>query len=554
MAMISDQTIELIRSRVNIVDIIGEYTDLKRAGSSFKGLCPFHNEKTPSFTVDDKKQLFHCFGCGAGGDIVSFIMQKEGLSYKESLEFLANKAGVTITYNDSSSQNPRNKELYEINKDIMMFFYKNLLTNKDAINYLKTRGLSSSIVNKFMLGFAKDSWDDLINYSEYKGYDRNDLEDIGLIKKSTQGKYYDKYRNRIIFPIINHYGNVIGFGGRSIDDQMPKYLNSPESSIFKKRYNLYGLNVYKRQKKKDIVLVEGYMDVIALNNHGIDYAVASLGTALTNDQAKLIKRYADNVYICYDSDGAGIKATDKAVDIFLNEGIVPKVIVLDDGLDPDDFIKKFGQEKFLEKKEQALDAYNYKYNKILDIYSKSKENEKFEKLDLFIEFLSSIEKDLTREIFINNVSTLFNIDKSTLNEAINKYSTGTSNKKIDNNYSNKNNNIIVHTEKKSFNTIELEILRLIFNQKDDYTENKRFFDQYLKNEKVINIKKFILDKDVSRFDQNDDDYAYILNYITDDTNPIQINELIDKIRLFEKRQKLYELKALGIKAKGSTNE
>ena len=554
MAMISDQTIELIRSRVNIVDIIGEYTDLKRAGSSFKGLCPFHNEKTPSFTVDDKKQLFHCFGCGAGGDIVSFIMQKEGLSYKESLEFLANKAGVTITYNDSSSQNPRNKELYEINKDIMMFFYKNLLTNKDAINYLKARGLSSSIVNKFMLGFAKDSWDDLINYSEYKGYDRNDLEDIGLIKKSTQGKYYDKYRNRIIFPIINHYGNVIGFGGRSIDDQMPKYLNSPESSIFKKRYNLYGLNVYKRQKKKDIVLVEGYMDVIALNNHGIDYAVASLGTALTNDQAKLIKRYADNVYICYDSDGAGIKATDKAVDIFLNEGIVPKVIVLDDGLDPDDFIKKFGQEKFLEKKEQALDAYNYKYNKILDIYSKSKENEKFEKLDLFIEFLSSIEKDLTREIFINNVSTLFNIDKSTLNEAINKYSTGTSNKKIDNNYSNKNNNIIVHTEKKSFNTIELEILRLIFNQKDDYTENKRFFDQYLKNEKVINIKKFILDKDVSRFDQNDDDYAYILNYITDDTNPIQINELIDKIRLFEKRQKLYELKALEIKAKGSTNE
>lgn len=254
MAMISDTTIELIRSRANIVDIISEYTDLKRSGSSFKGLCPFHNEKTPSFTVDDRKQLFHCFGCGAGGDVVSFIMQKEGLSYKESLEYLANKTGVTITYNDSSSQNPKNKELYEINKDVMMFYYKNLLTNKDAINYLKKRGLSSSIVNKFMLGFAKNSWDDLVNYGEYKGYDKNDLEDIGLIKKSAKGKYYDKYRNRIIFPIINHYGNVIGFGGRSIDDQMPKYLNSPESSIFKKRYNLYGLNVYKRQKKKDIIL------------------------------------------------------------------------------------------------------------------------------------------------------------------------------------------------------------------------------------------------------------------------------------------------------------
>lgn len=551
MAMISDTTIELIRSRANIVDIISEYTDLKRSGSSFKGLCPFHNEKTPSFTVDDRKQLFHCFGCGAGGDVVSFIMQKEGLSYKESLEYLANKTGVTITYNDSSSQNPKNKELYEINKDVMMFYYKNLLTNKDAINYLKKRGLSSSIVNKFMLGFAKNSWDDLVNYGEYKGYDKNDLEDIGLIKKSAKGKYYDKYRNRIIFPIINHYGNVIGFGGRSIDDQMPKYLNSPESSIFKKRYNLYGLNVYKRQKKKDIILVEGYMDVIALNNHGIDYAVASLGTALTDDQAKLIKRYADNVYICYDRDGAGMKATDKACDIFLNNGVVAKVIVLEEGLDPDDFIKKYGQEKFLEKKSQALDVYNYKYNKILDLYSKANENEKFEKLDLFIEFLASIDKDLTREIFINNVSTLFNIDKSTLNEAINKYSTDTGNRV---NYSNKKNKIIIPEKKKSFNTIELEILRLIFNQKDDYLSNEDFFNQHLKNEKVLNVKDFIINKDVSKFDQNDDDYNYIFDYISDDTNPIQISELIDKIRLFEKRQKLFELKAHRRKAKRSTNE
>ena len=551
MAMISDTTIELIRSRANIVDIISEYTDLKKSGSSFKGLCPFHNEKTPSFTVDDRKQLFHCFGCGAGGDVVSFIMQKEGLSYKESLEYLANKTGVTITYNDSSSQNPKNKELYEINKDVMMFYYKNLLTNRDAINYLKKRGLSSSIVNKFMLGFAKNSWDDLLNYGEYKGYDRNDLEDIGLIKKSSKGKYYDKYRNRIIFPIINHYGNVIGFGGRSIDDQMPKYLNSPESSIFKKRYNLYGLNVYKRQKKKDIILVEGYMDVIALNNHGIDYAVASLGTALTDDQAKLIKRYADNVYICYDRDVAGMKATDKACDIFLNNGVVAKVIILEEGLDPDDFIKKYGQEKFLEKKSQALDVYNYKYNKILDLYSKANENEKFEKLDLFIEFLASIDKELTREIFINNVSTLFNIDKSTLNEAINKYSTDTGNRM---NYSNKKNKIIIPEKKKSFNTIELEILRLIFNQKDDYLSKKDFFDQHLKNEKVLNVKDFILNKDVSKFDQNDDDYNYIFDYISDDTNPIQIIELIDKIRLFEKRQKLFELKAHRKKAKRSTNE
>ena len=463
MAMISEQKIDEIRASSNIVDIIGEYVDLKRTGSSYKGLCPFHNEKTPSFTVDDKKQLFHCFGCGVGGDVVSFIMQKEGLSYPESLEYLAQKAGIRMEYSSNYQPNPRNKELYEINKDIMMFYYKNLLTNKEAINYLKNRGLSGKIVNRFMLGFAKNSWQDLCDYVEYRGYDKKDLEDIGLIKKSSKGNYYDKYRNRVIFPIINHYGNVIGFGGRSIGDEMPKYLNSPESDIFKKRFNLYGLNIYKKQKGNDIILVEGYMDVIALNNYGIDYTVASLGTALTLEQAKLIKRYADNVYICYDRDDAGINATNKAIEIFLEAEVKPKVITLEEGLDPDDFIKEYGKETFLEKKENALDAYNYKYNQILDIYSNSNPNEKYEKLDLFVEFLASIDSDLTREIFINNVSTLFKIDKSTLNQAIDKYNTNVNEKENRRDFykDKKSSKVIVKSNPQKFNFHELEDLYLI---------------------------------------------------------------------------------------------
>ena len=555
MAMIPEEKIEEIKASSNIVDIIGEYTDLKRAGSSYKGLCPFHNEKTPSFTVDDKKQLFHCFGCGAGGDVVSFIMQKEGLSYPASLEYLANRAGIKMEYSDFNYvSNPRNKELYEINKDIMMFYYKNLLTSKEAIAYLKNRSLSGKIVNRFMLGFAKNSWDDLCNYAEYKGYDKNDLEEIGLIKKSSKDKYYDKYRNRIIFPIINHYGNVIGFGGRAIADEMPKYLNSPESDIFKKRFNLYGLNVYKKQKKDDIILVEGYMDVIALNNHGIDYAVASLGTALTNDQAKLIKRYSNNVYICYDSDDAGIRATDKAIEIFLNQNIKPKIISLGEGYDPDDFIKNYGEDAFIDKKEKALDVYNYKYNKILDIYSNSKENEKYEKLDLFVEFLSEIESDLTREIFINNVSTLFNIDKNTLIKALNKYNTNiTYKKEFSKDFKNKQK-VIVNSKPQRYNTHELEILRLILNQRDAYLDNKDFFDRALKDEKIINTKEFIINKNAEKFDKNDEEYIYILNYIRDDTNPIVIEELMDRIKLFEKREKLKELKSLNNKTKGSFNE
>ena len=553
--MIPEEKIEEIRMSSNIVDIIGEYTDLKRSGSSYKGLCPFHNEKTPSFTVDDKKQLFHCFGCGAGGDVVSFIMQKEGLTYPESLEYLANKSGISIQYTNSSyDTNPKKKELYEINKDIMIFFYKNLLTSKEAIGYLKNRGLSGKIVNRFMLGFAKDSWEDLYNYAEYKGYDKKDLEDLGLIKKSAKGKYYDKYRNRIIFPIINHYGQVIGFGGRSIGDQMPKYLNSPESDIFKKRFNLYGLNVYKKQKKDSIILVEGYMDVIALNNRGVDYAVASLGTALTPEQAKLIKRYAENIYICYDSDNAGLKATDKAIEIFLEQDIKPKIISLENGLDPDEFIKEYGKEAFLKKQEDALDVYNYKYNKILDLYSNSNENEKYEKLDMFIEFLASIKSDLTREIFTNNVSTLFNIDKNTLNKAINKYNTNITYKDKTYNKNDKKEKIIVNTKPQKYKTHELEILRLIFNQREDYLKNKEFFDSVLKDEKIINTKEFIINKNTDKFNQNDEDYIYILNYIRDDTNPIVIEELMDRIKLFERREKLKELKSLNNRTKGRFNE
>lgn len=545
MAMISEQKIDEIRASSNIVDIIGEYVDLKRTGSSYKGLCPFHNEKTPSFTVDDKKQLFHCFGCGVGGDVVSFIMQKEGLSYPESLEYLAQKAGIRMEYSSNYQPNPRNKELYEINKDIMMFYYKNLLTNKEAINYLKNRGLSGKIVNRFMLGFAKNSWQDLCDYVEYRGYDKKDLEDIGLIKKSSKGNYYDKYRNRVIFPIINHYGNVIGFGGRSIGDEMPKYLNSPESDIFKKRFNLYGLNIYKKQKGNDIILVEGYMDVIALNNYGIDYTVASLGTALTLEQAKLIKRYADNVYICYDRDDAGINATNKAIEIFLEAEVKPKVITLEEGLDPDDFIKEYGKETFLEKKENALDAYNYKYNQILDIYSNSNPNEKYEKLDLFVEFLASIDSDLTREIFINNVSTLFKIDKSTLNQAIDKYNTNVNEKENRRDFykDKKSSKVIVKSNPQKFNFHELEVLRLIFNQNEDYLANKEIFDKSLSNKKLIDMKDFIVDKNLEKFDHNDEDHIYILNYIRDNTNPIYPSELIDKIEYYEKIKKLNQLRS-----------
>lgn len=549
MVFISDEKKNEILENSDIVAIIGDYVDLKKSGNSYKGLCPFHNEKTPSFTVDDRKQLFHCFGCGEGGDVVSFIMHKEGLSYIDSMKYLAKKAGIKLDDTKFSKENKILNRYYDINKDIMMYFYKNLLTDKACQIYLKNRGFRSNIVNTFMLGFAKNSWDDLLSYVKNKDYLLDDIENLGLIKKSQNGKYYDKYRNRLIFPIINHYGKVIGFGGRSIDSTMPKYLNSPESQVFKKRYNLYGLNIFKKQSNKDIILVEGYMDVIGLNNQGIDQAVASLGTSLTSDQAKLLKRYAKNVYICYDEDNAGIKATDRAIEILLDEGIKPNIISLEKGLDPDDFVKKYGRDAFIKKMDEASDVYNYKYNKILDLYAESKDNEKFEKLNLFIEFLSSIKSDLTREIFINNVSKLFDIDKSTLKESVLKYNDNYKktykNQNKDSFYNkndfknfNTNQNTIIERKKYSVSTNELETLRLYLNQKDEYDENKDFFDQVIVDEKLLEIKQYIDKNGFDKISENfSNDYQFIIDYIKDKSNKIVGNELIEKINL-ENRKKL----------------
>ena len=550
MVFISDDKKNEILENSDIVAIIGDYVDLKKSGNSYKGLCPFHNEKTPSFTVDDKKQLFHCFGCGEGGDVVSFIMHKEGLSYIDSMKYLANKAGIKLDNTKSSKENKRLNRLYDINRDIMMYFYKNLLTDKAGQTYLKNRGFRSNIVNTFMLGFAKNSWDDLISYVKEKDYILDDIENLGLIKKSQNGKYYDKYRNRLIFPIINHYGKVIGFGGRSIDSTMPKYLNSPESEVFKKRYNLYGLNIFKKQSNKDIILVEGYMDVIGLNNQGIDQAVASLGTSLTNDQAKLLKRYAKNVFICYDEDNAGIKATDRAIEILLDEGIKPNIISLEKGLDPDDFVKKYGRDAFIKKMDEASDVYNYKYNKILDIYASSKDNEKFEKLNLFIEFLASIKSDLTREIFVNNVSKLFDIDKSTLKESVLKYNDyykKTNNKKISNENSYTKNklsqNTIVERKKYSVSINELETLRLYLNQRDDYKEFEDFFDQVLVDENILKIKAYIEKNGMEKISENfSDQDQFIIDYIKDKSNKIVANELKEKINLENRRKLLKKLR------------
>lgn len=364
----SEELISEIIEKNDIVDVISQYMKLKKSGRNYIGLCPFHSEKTPSFNVSPDKQLFYCFGCGVGGNVSTFIQKIEKLNYPESLTFLAERAGIEIKVASSEKEKERTRRrklLYKINREAARFFYNNLKSNASAIKYLKDRGLSIEIVKKFGLGYSLDSWDSLKNFMAANGISSELVYSAGLlIKKSNGADYYDRFRNRIMFPIIDLKGNVIAFGGRVMDDSKPKYLNSPETEIYIKGNNIYGLNLVKNIKDlKNIIVVEGYMDAISLHQYGVNNVVASLGTAFTENQARLLKRYANEIIIAYDSDAAGQAATLKGLAILEKEGCNVKVIRLPKGKDPDEFIRQEGLEAFNELIEKSMSLIDYKiYN------------------------------------------------------------------------------------------------------------------------------------------------------------------------------------------------
>ena len=316
--------IDEVKSRCDIVSVISQYIHLKNSGSNYSGLCPFHSEKTGSFHVNQNKQIYKCFGCGEGGDVINFVMKIENLDFMEAVKLLAEKNGIEFKTNLTEADKKKMAEIklmQDIHLQAARFYFKNLTSSKNAgYDYLRNRGLSDKIIKKFGLGYSLYSWNSLMDYLLSIGYEKKDLVKSGLVAHKENGdKYYDKFRNRVMFPIFDYRGNVIGFGGRVLDDSLPKYLNSPDTILFNKRYNLYGLNYAKKSVKNDtLILVEGYMDLISLVEHGIENVVATLGTALTNEQGKLIKRYASTAVIAYDSDEAGIKATLRAIEILKN--------------------------------------------------------------------------------------------------------------------------------------------------------------------------------------------------------------------------------------------
>ncbi len=352
---------EEIKSRCNIVDVIGQVVTLKKAGSNYKGLCPFHNEKTPSFVVSETKQIFTCFGCGVSGNVFEFVKRYYNLDFREALEKLAKEYGVTLEQTGGRSSEKKDR-MYELNRLAARFFFKAMAdAGSPGYIYMKNRGISYETIKKFGIGYADDKWDSLYRYMTGQGADEETLVEIGLLSKS-KGRYYDKFRDRVIFPIINTRGKIIGFGGRIIGEGTPKYLNSPESPIFLKKNNLYGLNLTRQEISKEdcAILVEGYMDVVSLYQSGVRNAAASLGTALTENQAKMLKRYTRNVVLSYDSDSAGQAAALRGIDILYNEGCRARVLHVTDGKDPDEFVKKKGRQAFLELVDSALSYADYK--------------------------------------------------------------------------------------------------------------------------------------------------------------------------------------------------
>lgn len=422
MYVINDNVLDEIRDRADIVDLIGEYVDLKRSGSNYMGLCPFHSEKTPSFSVSPSKSIFKCFGCGVGGDVITFVMKRENLSFPEAVEFLADKYNVRLEVYKDENKEAREKRnrLYEINREAGLHFLKNYEASQKTQLYLKNRMLSDKTIRSYGIGYSKDSWTDLYDHLTKMGYREDELLELNLISKSKNGNYIDRFRDRVMFPIINRNNRIIGFGARAFGDAKPKYLNSRETPIFHKGSNVFNINIISRESTRErIILVEGYMDVISLYNSGINYSVASLGTSLTIDQANIIKKMARDIYICYDSDSAGINATSRAIDIFLQASVKPKIIELEGGLDPDDFIKKYGVEGFENKIKSAISYIEFKIKKLKENFNL----EDSEGLSNFTiessKILSSIKNPIERDIFVKDFSRKYNISYTAIENYIN---------------------------------------------------------------------------------------------------------------------------------------
>ena len=417
---------ELI-ARNPIEDVVSQYVNLKRSGSNLFGLCPFHGEKTPSFSVSPDKGIYYCFGCHKGGSVINFEMEIEGLSYPDAVRALAKRAGLEVPEDEQYQSRYRQQErLWALHKEAARFFHSRLYApiGANALQYATGRGMPKSILTKFGIGYAPDSWTDLVEYLRSKNYTDQELRDSGLVTVSQKnGNLFDRFRDRLMFPIIDVRGNVIGFGGRimnNADKNAAKYLNSPETLIFNKRKNLFALNLAKKSKLGYLILVEGYMDAIALHQYGFDCAVASLGTALTEDGANLLSRYTDQVVLIYDGDEAGQNATQRAIPILEKAGLQVKVLKMRDAKDPDEYLKKFGADRFRILLEESANRVEYQLNAILKKYDLRDDEQKVQYLQESAGLIGSLSSAVQREVYGGRVAEAAGISEDAMKLEVNR--------------------------------------------------------------------------------------------------------------------------------------
>ena len=417
---------ELI-ARNPIEDVVSQYVNLKRSGSNLFGLCPFHGEKTPSFSVSPDKGIYYCFGCHKGGSVINFEMEIEGLSYPDAVRALAKRAGLEVPEDEQYQSRYRQQErLWALHKEAARFFHSRLYApiGANALQYATGRGMPKSILTKFGIGYAPDSWTDLVDYLRSKNYSDQELRDSGLVTVSQKnGNLFDRFRDRLMFPIIDVRGNVIGFGGRimnSSDKSAAKYLNSPETLIFNKRKNLFALNLAKKSKLGYLILVEGYMDAIALHQYGFDCAVASLGTALTEDGANLLSRYTEQVVLIYDGDEAGQNATQRAIPILEKAGLQVKVLKMRDAKDPDEYLKKFGADRFRILLEESANRVEYQLNAILKKYDLRDDEQKVQYLQESAGLIGSLSSAVQREVYGGRVAEAAGISEDAMRLEVNR--------------------------------------------------------------------------------------------------------------------------------------
>lgn len=424
MVRYSDELIEEIRTSNDIVDVISQYVILKRSGRNFFGLCPFHKEKSPSFSVSPDKQIFHCFGCGVGGNVIHFVSKIENLDFKDTIEMLANRANIELptlnNFEDDKTAKLKSR-IYQINEETAKFYHENLYkpTSKQAQEYIKKRRLDNKTLKSFLIGYS-GNFDELYRMLKSKGFSNEEILASSLVNKTDDGKFIDRFRKRLMIPIQDTRGRFIAFGGRVLDDSKPKYINSPENLVYSKGRQLFGLNVAKKGDTKKLIIVEGYMDAISLYQRGITNVVASLGTALTEQQGWLLRKNCEQVIIGYDADGAGQAATLRGLEILQNMGCDMRILQIYGAKDPDEFVNKYGPERFLKCVDNAISLVEFKVKILKQNLDIENTNDKIKFLNQIAKILSSVDNNIEKEIYIDKISLDYGISKEAIYAEVNK--------------------------------------------------------------------------------------------------------------------------------------